>query len=117
MMCTDRFLPTRSCYVCLSSFRAGMWCRLMSRRPVNTKACAHSAYALVRWIARLQRLSLSMTHSFSLQIFEISSRFLIFVLPIGSIEPCWNSIHLSWGQRGWFLSTPWVTHEAYPGCE
>jgi hypothetical protein len=28
-----------------------------------------------------------MTYHFSLQIFEISSRFLIFVLPIGSIEP------------------------------
>src|SRR5262245_34278415 len=85
--------------------------------PVNTKTGAHSAYALVRWLSRLKRLPSSMTPSFSLQIFEFSSIFLIFLLPIGSIEPCWNSIHLSWGPRGWFLSTPWVTYEAYPGCE
>jgi hypothetical protein len=60
-------------------FSRWQWCCLMSRRPAYSKACAHSAYALVRWISRLQRLPSSMTHSFSPQIFGISSRFPIFV--------------------------------------
>src|SRR2546428_2729853 len=85
-MCADRFLPTRSCYGCVTSLRAGTSCRLMSKLPAYGKACAPSASALGRWTSRLQRLPSCMTHSCSLPIFEISSRFPIFVSPIGSIE-------------------------------
>jgi hypothetical protein len=56
------------------SLRAGMCCRLMSRPPANSRACAPSTSALVRWTSRLPRLPSAATHSFSLQIFEISNR-------------------------------------------
>ena len=39
-------------------------------------------------------------------------------IPIGNLECLCAEMGLHLGGKGdGFLSTPWVTHEAYPGCE